>query len=106
MTDTNRTTDQQLPDHTFGPWWVDDRREAGGALQVQAKHRGEGSSYCVATVNHWDQPNANARLIAAAPDLLAIAKHIAAILNHPTQGVSVLDCEKLEAAIAKAEGRS
>ena len=56
--------------HTPGPWWIDDRRVADGALQVQAQHRGEGSSYCVASVNGWEVPEANARLIAAAPDLL------------------------------------
>ena len=52
--------------HTAGPWWVEKRSE----WQVQAKHRGEGSSYCVATVNHWEFPEANACLIAAAPVLL------------------------------------
>ena len=57
--------------HTPGPWWIDDRRVADGALQVQAQHRGEGSSYCVASVNGWEVPEANARLIAAAPELLA-----------------------------------
>jgi hypothetical protein len=119
------TTDEQLPDHTFGPWWVDDRREAGGALQVQAKHRGEGSSYCVATVNHWDQPNANARLIAAAPDLLEALKRLArAYVSTMESGRDRIvalggDCDPVDVmergdpylriakeAIAKAEGRS
>lgn len=56
--------------HTPGPWWVE--RRIGDALQVNAKHRGEGSSYCVASINHWEgeTDHANARLIAAAPDLL------------------------------------
>lgn len=60
---------------TPGPWWTSDRREVavnrgGGAYQVMARHRGEGSSYCVASVNHWESPDANAKLISAAPDLL------------------------------------
>lgn len=58
--------------HTPGPWWVE--RRVGDALQVNAKHRGEGSSYCVASVNHWEgeTDKANAHLIAAAPDMYAI----------------------------------
>jgi hypothetical protein len=70
MTDTNRTTDPVS--HTPGPWWVE--RRVGDALQVNAKHRGEGSSYCVASINHWegDADRANACLIAAAPEMWAI----------------------------------
>lgn len=45
----------------------------------------------------------DARLMAAAPDLLREAKRIVSILRHPKRSVSVLDCERLEAAIAKAE---
>lgn len=63
--------------HTPGPWWVE--RRIGDALQVNARHRGEGSSYCVASINHWegDADKANARLIAAAPELLAALKELA-----------------------------
>lgn len=60
--------------HTPGPWWVEDRRKASGKLQIQAKHRGEGSSYCIASVNEWEVPEANGRLLAAAPCLLAALK--------------------------------
>lgn len=62
------TTDK----HTPGPWWVE--RRVGDALQVNARHRGEGSSYCVASINHWegDADKANARLIAAAPDMKGV----------------------------------
>lgn len=58
--------------HTPGPWWVE--RRVGDALQVNARHRGEGSSYCVASINHWegDADKANARLIAAAPDMKGV----------------------------------
>ena len=100
--------------HTPGPWWVE--RRVGDALQVNARHRGEGSSYCVASVNHWegDADRANARLIAAAPDLLAA---INAMLNHyRTEGCPDPKCRLCErsktaeaaanAAVAKAEGRS
>lgn len=65
---------------TPGPWWVDDRTASAqpnfvGERQIQAKHRGEGSSYCVAHVNRWENPTFNAALIVAAvnalPGLLA-----------------------------------
>jgi len=107
---TKPATDQQLPDHTPDPWWIDDRRESGGALQIQARHRGEGSSYCVATVNHWDQPNANAGLIAAAPDLLASLRAVRDWMDNPElNAICPLDTATASAiriAIAKAEGRS
>lgn len=37
-------------------------------------------------------------------DLLAAARHLLAILQHPRKSVTVLDAERLEAAIAQAEG--
>jgi hypothetical protein len=65
--------------HTLGPWWVDDRRPSG-VLQVQARHRGQGSSYCVASMNYHEPPHdeANARLIAAAPELLEALRELLA----------------------------
>lgn len=42
--------------------------------------------------------------VMAANDLLAAAKHVLAILDHPTQRVNILDADKLRDAIAKAEG--
>lgn len=54
---------------------------------------------------------ADARLIAAAPDLLEAAKHLVAFIND--EGPAAMEwraisdwTEKLDAAIAKAEGRS
>jgi hypothetical protein len=49
-----------------GPWWVDDRRASGGALQIMGRHRGPGSSYCIASVNFHEDPEAHAALIVAA----------------------------------------
>jgi hypothetical protein len=46
---------------------------------------------------------ANARLIAAAPDLLEAAKHAA--MEYRLHGALTDSCRVLEAAIAKAEGR-
>ena len=89
--------------HTPGPWWVE--RRLGDALQVNGKHRGEGSSYCVASINHWegDADRANARLIAAAPALLSAAKE--ALASVTLGGCSQSARSMLADAIDKAEGR-
>lgn len=48
-------------------WWVERR---GSQYQVQTAHRGPGSSFCIAPINHWaDDAKGTAQLIAAAPDL-------------------------------------
>lgn len=41
-------------------------------------------------------------LLSAAPDLLAAAKHIMEIFNHPTKSVSIFDGDILQKAINKA----
>jgi hypothetical protein len=74
------------PQFTPGPWRVEDRLDrpvsgGGGALQVQAAHRGEGSSYCVASVNLWESPEANARLIAAVPELYEALSEVVTLLE-------------------------
>lgn len=89
--------------HTPGPWWVDNRRPTG-ALQIQAEHRGVGSSYCVASVNYYEDDAANAHLIAAAPDLLEALKAALPILRKASDGAVAWG--NAYGAIAKAEGRS
>lgn len=49
---------------------------------------------------------ATARLIAAAPDLLAAAQRVVAKLQHPTASVTYFDQEALQLAIAKATGEA
>jgi hypothetical protein len=117
-TTSSHPSTERIASHTPGPWWVE--RRVGDALQVNAKHRGEGSSYCVAGINHWegDADKANAHLIAAAPDLLAALKDLADWLAY---GLNKADgaeptaedhaaCERVaaqaRAAVDKAEGRS
>ncbi len=106
--------------HTPGPWWVE--RRVGDALQVNAHHRGPASSYCVASLNHWEgeTDRANATLIAAAPDLLALAKQLANECSecNGTGAIPVTvnagdlecepcpDCFDIRTVIAKAEGKS
>lgn len=97
--------------HTPGIWRVAgyvDEDERDGAVAVVA-HDG----FIVAEVLKWPQQDANARLIAAAPDLLAVAKEC---IDLAKLAESLCGCrgdddyvwgiqERLEAAIAKAEGR-
>lgn len=83
--------------HTPGPWWVEKRKDSHSP-QIQAKHRGEGSSYCVATVNFWESPEANARLIAMAPELLDALK----VARDTTDRGALFD--EWNNLIAKAEG--
>lgn len=57
--------------HVPAPWWVEDRRgklrnQGGGAIQVQGRHSGPTSSYCIAGVNEWESPIVNADLLSSA----------------------------------------
>lgn len=105
--------------HTKGPWRV----EEGTTLVWGACNPDDltnyGMGYPVAEcritpISSWakgpdsDEGEANARLIAAAPDLLEVAKRLAS-LEHEDMGrafPSREDIAAARAAIAKAEGRS
>lgn len=85
--------------HTPGPWSVDEPH------QVWAESAGE--YVAITQVEEWetlprDQVEANARLIAAAPDLLEALKAFAneIVPNNPNDPLWV----NARAAIAKAEG--
>ncbi len=88
--------------HTPGPWHVtpgtvpaESVWDETGNLQIASFIEGRG----------WQEQHANARLIAAAPDLLAASRAALAALealrDAPQGGAEVM----LRAAIAKAEGR-
>lgn len=96
--------------HTQGPWWVDAQRFADvETFTVRAGDKGRevASGQCI-------QPRrkADARLIAAAPDMLSVLKALHAELSDrydgaPDSGLDwmVRHLDALEKAIAKAEGR-
>lgn len=63
--------------HTPGPWHV-------VANLVQGKRKPNGDSRTVAMVGSSSEDDANARLIAAAPDLLAALEGLAEIVNEET----------------------
>ena len=76
------------PGHTPGPWTV--------------KVNGQGAHLRISQDQAWQMAREeDARLISAAPDLLAAAKTIAGSGGH----ISAENLLRLEDAIAKAEGR-
>ena len=92
--------------HTPGPWKVFDRTLVGTDDIAVANVKGSDSISDA-------QDEANARLIAAAPELLAALKHTIAIFSTPSNGVWRVPSEpvlsetmaKIQAAIANAESQ-
>lgn len=91
--------------HTPGPWEIRDSNmrtiEApGGSICTPSGHCLKGRPD--------EELEANARLIAAAPDLLEACKQVldAQVANDQSQWEHLLDeaLERIEAAVAKAEG--
>lgn len=91
--------------HTAGPWRIDRPSEIGGCLDVRSRH------FCIASIHagmddSWPHRNtqrdANARLIAAAPDLLAACIKVVEHYGDPAGG----QLFGLRAAIAKATGHA
>ena len=84
--------------HTPAPWWVAKSRIVGQSDPPNGPH--------AAICSIKDTSTADARLIAAAPDLLAACKAIYTTLQDPgatAEGVLAIHGERLRAAIAKAE---
>lgn len=93
--------------HTPGPWEVDDDgkqlciRPAGTGWLLAYVFR---DSFAAQSNADWSI-EANARLIAAAPELLAALK--ATVANHcPNDKMFCGSCSPARAVIAKAEGRA
>jgi hypothetical protein len=110
--------------HTPGPWWTDaayDGKEMGCSIIAARTDcgplpgnptRGQ-VAYATAILNTQAREcEANARLIAAAPDLLALAKQYASECagcdgtGYISSWEKCADCADIRAVIAKAEGRS
>ena len=93
--------------HTPGPWFINKR----AAMFIECAHRGIAS--CTGADNRSPdnleaENKANARLIAAAPDLLAACKAALAALSQPMTYPADIEAAKkwLTDAAAKAEGRA
>lgn len=95
--------------HTKGPWVADDWRM--GRIDIRAEGFG-----CICQVNAHMEPNpdfgnagkANARLIAAAPDLLAALEMVKATCGDASHwnGETRAFLEAADAAIARAKGEA
>lgn len=101
--------------HTPGPWALS--HVCGGNYTVLPESHKKHASHAIASVheNHGEENAANARLIAAAPELLEALKVMKVALrqleNMTAELLSDADCRELSkahnqarAAIAKAEG--
>lgn len=108
---------QPTTQHTPGPWTVDLHGvvlggERGGTSVAQiciedwhdsveyARQKGDNDTMLWA-IGRRNQAEANGRLIAASPDLLAACK---ALLNCADSGRDFAECKAARAAIAKVEG--
>lgn len=89
------------PSHTPGPWRV-----------INAAPRADHTTSYLLSGHEWDNAQANARLIAAAPDLLAALDSILSVSDHDGYGART-DAQipmlraalaQARAAIAKAKG--
>ena len=97
--------------HTPGPWLLEPRDDGAKGFRL---YGADGDLIDCLSASRWideqDDPEqvANARLIAAAPDLLASVRHLRAFWrpgsNHDTQEVQYA-LAAADAAIAKAQGQ-
>ena len=92
--------------HTPGPWGTFEIRSEGSG-EVRTGVCAFDGDYMIADVG-WDRPNeaeANARLIAAAPDLLEEAKATVEAHDYGSEEAFLRSLNRLSKLIAKAEGK-
>lgn len=98
--------------HTKGPFWVTRRREFGGP-EIMIDNGGAG--FVAQVFLHPDgetkdeeQAMANARLFAAAPELLEALKQVEQVFNKKRDDIDAMQAfvmiERVRHLIAKAEG--
>lgn len=94
--------------HTPGPWKVVAHPKVARVESMRSVGHGANGMASVAWLTGGAlNQEANARLIAAAPDLLAALKDLLAAQMYLDDDERVLEAEKLAcAAISKAEGKS
>jgi hypothetical protein len=95
--------------HTPGPWRVDpdhfrDVQTTDGAIEICLAEGGEPYGKNLFSVPPIEEAHANARLIAAAPDLLEALKAI--LEDMDSEHGTDYDYAKARAAIAKATGEA
>lgn len=105
-------TQTDVAQHTPGPWITDAKSRSGDSeprhVQVRAFHPGEVTAVKRVATAYYGQTDtereANARLIAAAPELLTLLRRFYEQTYGLTDLIPALDFEQARAAIAKAEG--
>ena len=98
-------TKEKHATHTPGPWEIEDctpGESTGLCFEVGTK-----DSVIARTTDGWKEAHANARLIAAAPDLLAqcreFEKCLTYLINSGDSGAD-LELDKLREVLAKVDG--
>lgn len=93
--------------HTPGPWTNHNDEDHGSLIALEPRLESAGSAEIVAILPFGNaNREANARLIAAAPDLLQLARQVVYGLgNMRENATAVLLVNQARDAIAKAEGR-
>ena len=101
-----KSTETRCSKHTPGPWAVELPYGEPGVYVTAAPPRGTNPLICrMSGPVQTAEAVANARLIAAAPDLLAALENLRlGVVNWISRGVSEEDLEAAEAAINKAKG--
>lgn len=119
MTEPNLDATETKGKHTPGPWLVENEGDGTWTVWTRQPHIGSLAHVQDEDINGLFPAEANARLMAAAPDMLSVLKAVE--WNGPYVGYAAAvcpscdayrsdnkghrkDCE-LAAAIAKAEGR-
>jgi hypothetical protein len=102
--------------HTPGPWTVGQKGDYG-TYNANVIYAGSEGICAVGQIPlhtkleqisgepRWQTGLANARLIAAAPDLLEACKHLVAAIERGNVEMAEVAAESASAAIAKAEGK-
>ena len=90
-----------MTQHTPGPWAISPIRDADGALYIESPLT-DARNERVACIFGFAEADANARLIAAAPDMLAALRE--AYLTLECRDGTARVTEQVRAAIAKATG--
>ena len=95
--------------HTPGPWFISYTHDGNTEIAIDDTPGMDGErDYDLITVTHGDPDEllANARLVAAAPDLLAALLQIAALAEYNTTGPGKCKSEKLTAEQASSLRKS
>ena len=93
-----------MAQHTPGPWVLELENNPKGFQKILGGHWGmHNIAQVVKRQSMKDEDEANTRLVASSPDLLAVAKLAQSLLSEE-YGDSYEVLKQLDAAIAKAEG--